>query len=71
MIMAGVSIERGMRHHPVLGASGQEIVPAGTVVGQRKQGDAVEWAVLVDETNAVRKFLSPPASLKRLKEGAS
>ncbi len=52
----------------VLGASGQEIVVAGTVVGQRKQGKAVEWAVLVDETNAVRKFLSPPAILKRLKE---
>jgi len=52
----------------VLGASGQEIVVAGTVVGQRKQGKAVEWAVLVDETNRVRKFLSPPAILKRLKE---
>lgn len=51
----------------VLGASGQEIVAAGTVVGQRKQGEAVEWAVLVDETNAVCKFLSPPATLKRLK----
>lgn len=54
----------------VLGASGQEIVVAGTVVGQRKQGKAVEWAVLVDETHAVRKFLSPPAILKRLKKGA-
>jgi hypothetical protein len=52
----------------VIGASGQEIVAAGTVVGQRKQGEAVEWAVLVDVTNAVRKFLSPPATLKRLKD---
>lgn len=53
----------------VLSASGQEIVAAGTVVGSKKQGQAVEWAVLVDETNAVRKFLSPPATLKRLQGG--
>jgi very-short-patch-repair endonuclease len=53
----------------VLGASGQEVVAAGTVVGRREQGEALEWAVLVDETNAVRKFLSPPATLKRLREG--
>lgn len=53
----------------VLGASGQEIVAAGTVVGQSKHGDAVEWAVLVDEIDSVRKFLSPPATLKRLRQG--
>jgi hypothetical protein len=50
----------------VLGASGQEIVPAGTVVGQKKHGDAVEWRVLPDGSDTARKFLSPPATVKRI-----
>lgn len=52
----------------VLGAAGQEIISAGTVVGQRKQGEVVEWAVLPEGSTQTRKFLSPPAVLKRLKE---
>ena len=48
----------------VLGATGQEIVSTGTVVGQRKQGDAVELLLFADGSTRVRKFLSPPANLK-------
>ncbi len=51
----------------VLGASGQEIIPSGTVIGSKKQGDVVTWTVLPDGSAEVRKFLAPPATLKRLK----
>jgi len=50
----------------VVGASGTEVIRAGTIVGKKELGNRVEWAVLVDETGTVRKFLSPPAKLLRL-----
>lgn len=52
----------------VLGASGQEILAAATVVGQRKQGEVVEWSVLPDGAPQPRKFLSPPAEIERIGE---
>lgn len=51
----------------VLSASGQEVVSAGTVVGKSRKGEAIEWSVLIDGSEVVRKFTSPPAILKRFK----
>jgi len=53
----------------VIGVAWQEIVSTRAMVCQRKQCDAVELPLFADGSTQVRKFLSPPANLKRLLGG--
>jgi hypothetical protein len=52
----------------VLDASGAEVVRLGVITGKKTLLNSVEWTVLPDGAEQERKFLSPPAVLKRVRD---